>query len=130
MTQDRPGRAELLEAVAEYLLTEVRNAVPREQRFQVLVAANICAVVAREIHAGPEPLLLDLLLFNSLLDRDVPEVNDLNRDTRASQAELARRLRSGALDDRLDEVAAGLREHIRRQLAIARPGYDEHDSQD
>jgi Domain of unknown function (DUF6285) len=125
MTQDRPGRAELLEAVAEFLFTEVRNAVPREQRFQVLVAANVCAVVAREIRAGPEPLLLDLLLFNSLLDRDVPEVNDLNRDVRTSQAELAQRLRSGALDDRLDEVAAGLREHVRRQLAIARPGYDE-----
>ena len=125
MTQDRPGRAELLEAVAEFLFTEVRNAVPREQRFQVLVAANVCAVVAREIRAGAEPLFLDLLLFNSLLDRDVPEVDDLNRDVRASQAELAQSLRSGALDDRLDEVAAGLREHVRRQLAIARPGYDE-----
>jgi len=125
MTQDRPGRADLLDAVAEFLFTEVRNAVPREQRFQVLVAANVCAVVAREIRAGPEPLLLDLLLFNSLLGRDVPEVDDLNRDVRASQAELARRLRSGALDDRLDEVAAGLREHISRQLAVARPGYDE-----
>jgi hypothetical protein len=125
MTQDRPGRAELLEAVAEFLFTDVRNAVPREQRFQVLVAANVCAVVAREIRAGPEPLLLDLLLFNSLLDRDVPEVDDLNRDTRAAQAELAQSLRSGALDDRLDEVAAGLREHVRRQLAVARPGYDE-----
>ena len=126
MTQDRPGRVELLEAVAEFLFTEVRQSVPREQRFQVLVAANICAVVAREIRAGAEPLFLDLLLFNALLDRDVPDVDDLDRDVRASQAELARRIRSGELDDRLDEVAAGLREHVRRQLAVARPGYDEN----
>jgi len=125
MTQDRPDRAELLEAVAEFLLGEVRGSVPREQRFQVLVAANICAVVAREIRAGPEPLFLDLLLFNALLDRDVPEVDNLDRDVRGSQAELAQQLRSGALDDRLDEVAAGLREHVRRQLAVARPGYDD-----
>ena len=126
MTQDRPGRAELLDAVAEFLFTEVRNSVPREQRFQVLVAANVCAVVAREIRAGAEPLFLDLLLFNSLLGRDVPEVDDLDRDVRAAQAELAQTLRSGAFDDRLDEVAGALREHVRRQLAIARPGYDEH----
>jgi hypothetical protein len=125
MTQDRPGRSELLEAVAEFLVSEVRGSVPREQRFQVLVAANICAVVAREIRAGAEPLFLDLLLFNSLLDRDVPEVDNLDRDVRESQAELARHIRSGALDDRLEEVAAGLREHVSRQLAIARPGYDE-----
>jgi hypothetical protein len=130
VTQDRPGRVELLEAVAEFLFTEVRGSVPREQRFQVLVAANVCAVVAREIRAGPEPLYLDLLLFNGLLERDVPDVDDLDRDVRASQAELARRLRSGALDDRLDEVAAGLREHVSRQLAVARPGYDGNQSAD
>jgi hypothetical protein len=124
MTQDRPGRSDLLEAVAEFLFTEVRGSVPREQRFQVLVAANVCAVVAREIRAGAEPLLLDLLLFNSLLGCDVPEIDDLDRDTRAAQAELARSLRSGAFDDRLDEVAASLREHVKRQLAVARPGYD------
>ena len=124
MTQDRPDSAELLDAVAEFLFTEVRGSVPREQRFQVLVAANICAVVAREIRASSEPLFLDLLLFNSLLDRDIPEVDDLDRDVREAQAELARELRSGNLDDRLDETAAALRDHVSRKLAIARPGYD------
>ena len=124
MTQDRPGRAELLEAVAEFLFAEVRDSVPREQRFQVLVAANVCAVVAREIRAGPEPLLLDLILFTSLLGRDVTGADDLNGEVRAAQADVARRLRAGDFDDRLDEVAADLREHVSRKLAIARPGYD------
>ena len=126
MTQDRPGRAALLEAVAEFLFTEVRNSVPREQRFQVLVAANVCAVIAREIRSGPGPLLEDLLLFHSLLDREVTGTDDLNSDVRAAQVEVASRIRSGAFDDRLDEVAAALREHVRRKLAIARPGYDEN----
>ena len=73
MTQDRPERAELLDAVAEYLFAEVRPAVPREQRFQVLVAANVCAVVARELRAGDEPLREDLAMFRDLLGASAGE---------------------------------------------------------
>ena len=51
MTQDRPDAAELLESVAEYLFAELRPEVPSGQRFRVLVAANVCAVVARELRA-------------------------------------------------------------------------------
>ncbi|HKH40900.1 MAG TPA: DUF6285 domain-containing protein, partial [Solirubrobacterales bacterium] len=61
--QDRPDAADLLDSVAEYLFAELRPEVPREQRFKVLVAANLCAVVAREIRAGEEPEQEDLTLF-------------------------------------------------------------------
>jgi hypothetical protein len=127
LTQDRPEAAELLDAVAEFLFGQVRDAVPREQRFQVLVAANLCAVVARELRAGRRPLEEDLELFSALLDRDVPEasVAELAAAVRESQAELARRLRAGDLDGHLEEVGGALREHVRRKLAVARPGYDE-----
>ena len=47
MTQNRPDAPELLDALAEFLLAEVRDWAPREKRFQVLVAANLCAVIAR-----------------------------------------------------------------------------------
>ena len=67
--QDRPTAPELLESVAEYLFGELRPEVPREQRFKVLVAANVCAVVAREIRAGEEPDEADLALFSELLVR-------------------------------------------------------------
>ena len=53
--QDRPTAPELLDSVAEYLVAELRPEVPREQRFKVLVAANVCTVVARESRAGEEP---------------------------------------------------------------------------
>jgi hypothetical protein len=33
-------------------------------------------------------------------------------------------LRSGELDDRIDELAPRLEEHVRRKLEIARPGYE------
>jgi hypothetical protein len=116
--QDRPTAPELLESVAEYLFGELRPEVPREQRFKVLVAANICAVVAREIRAGEEPDAEDLALFNDLLGGDASDVH-------AAAAELSRRLRSGELDDRIDELTPRLEEHVRRKIHIARPGYED-----
>ena len=115
--QDRPAAPQLLDAVAEYLFAELRPEVPREQRFKVLVAANVCAVVAREIRAGEEPDRADLALFAELLGSEVDDVH-------AAAAELSRRLRAGELDSRIDELAPRLEEHVRRKLEIARPGYD------
>jgi hypothetical protein len=115
--QDRPTAPELLESVAEYLFGELRPEVPGEQRFRVLVAANLCAVVAREIRAGEAPDREDLALFQDLL-------GDQFDDVRVAAAELSRRLRSGDLDDRIEELTPRLAEHVRRKLEIARPGYD------
>ena len=115
--QDRPTASELLDSVAESLLAELRPEVPREQRFKVLVAANVCAVVAREIRAGDQPDREDLALFGELLGKEVD-------DPRAAAAELSERIRSGAFDDRIDALTPRLEEHVRRKLDIARPGYD------
>jgi hypothetical protein len=114
--QDRPTSAELLDSVAEYLFAELRPEVPREQRFRVLVAANVCAVVARELRAGDQPDREDLELFGELLGSEVA-------DPHAAAAELSERIRSGELDDRIDELAPRLEEHVRRKLEIARPDY-------
>jgi Domain of unknown function (DUF6285) len=125
--QDRPDAAELLEAVAEYLFAELRPEVPKEQRFRVLVAANVCTVVARELGAGEAPDREDLALFSELLGEPAEPAADpdaLADQARESAAELAKRLRSGELDDRIDELAPRLEEHVRRKLDIARPGYD------
>jgi hypothetical protein len=124
VTQDRPEAAELLDAVAEFLFAQVRPAVPGELRFRTLVAANLCAVVARELRAGERPLRDDLELFASL-GADPGDVDaDLRERVRAAEAALAHRLRSGELDDRLGETAVALRAHVARKLAVARPGYD------
>jgi len=124
--QDRPDAAELLEAVAEYLFAELRPEVPHEQRFKVLVAANVCAVVARELQAGEAPDREDFELFSELLGESATppdEPDALAERARESAAELARRLRSGELDDRIDELTPRLAEHVRRKLEVARPGY-------
>ncbi len=64
--QDRPTAPELLDAMAAKLFGEVREWVPRDRRFQILVLANLCAVIARELRAGGAPDAADLELFKGL----------------------------------------------------------------
>jgi Domain of unknown function (DUF6285) len=92
--------------------------VPRERRFQVLVLANLCAVIARELRAGEGPDQADLELFERLGGGTINE-----GDVREAARALAAELRAGRLDDELASVMAGLREHVRRKLEVARPGY-------
>jgi ABC-type branched-subunit amino acid transport system ATPase component len=123
--QDRPSAPELLDALAELLFSDVREWVPRERRFQVLVAANLCAVVARELRAGEDPSAADAQLFRSLLDEEAgdPARGEAEAEARDAAERLAKRIRGGALDAELEEVAGRLSEHVRRKLDVARPGY-------
>ncbi|HYU59586.1 MAG TPA: DUF6285 domain-containing protein [Solirubrobacterales bacterium] len=125
--QDRPTAPELLDALAELLFADVREWVPRERRFQVLVAANVCAVVARELRAGEDASLADVALFRSLLGAEGPEpaIDQAEAEAREAAAELAWEIRQGNLDGEIEQVAGSLREHVKRKLEIARPGYAE-----
>jgi hypothetical protein len=114
--QDRPTAPELLDAMAADLFSEVREWVPRERRFRILVLANLCAVLARELRAGDESSRLDRELFTELSGSPA-------EDARSASVTLAAAIRRGDLDDRLPEVAERLREHVARKLEIARPGY-------
>jgi hypothetical protein len=97
--QDRPDAPELLAAVARYLFEDLLPHVPDDQRFSVRVAANCCAILAREWDAGP------------------------GRPDRAAQARLARAIRAGEHDGRLAETAAALRDDVAAKLAVAHPGW-------
>ena len=124
--QDRPTAPELLDAMATDLFGKVREWVPRERRFQILVLANLCAVIARELRAGAEPSLADVRLFRELLRMPTEPhtpAHEADLAARACATDLAAAIRRGDLDDRLDDVAARLREHVVRKLAVARPGY-------
>lgn len=114
--QDRPTAPELLDAMAADLYSEVCEWVPRERRFRVLVLANLCAVIARELRAGGEPSREDLELFSGLGGFEADDV-------REAATALAAAIRRGDLDDRLPEAIAGLRQHVERKLEVARPGY-------
>jgi hypothetical protein len=96
--QDRPDADELLEALERYLRDDLLDAVPAEHRFRVRVAANVCAILARET---------------------APAAPD-----RAEQRALAAAIRAGAWDDRLPQLAARLRDEVRAKLAVDHPGWD------
>jgi hypothetical protein len=115
--QDRPTAPELLDAMAAKLFAEVREWVPRERRFQVLVLANLCAVLARELRAGEAPGRADLALFN--------ELGGAAPDPREAAAALAAAIRAGRLDGELETAIERLREHVARKLEVSRPGYAE-----
>jgi Domain of unknown function (DUF6285) len=94
---DRPSALELIEAVTEFLSTEVLPAATdHRQRFRTLVALNALGIAYRELHAGE----------TSLSDEEL--------------AELARRIRAG---DVRDGDHALLKEHVAAKLRVSNPGY-------
>jgi hypothetical protein len=106
---DLPDPPALLEAVREFLSDEVEPELDGRVRYHLKVAINVLAIVERELrladeHAARHRERLDRLGFDG-------------------DAELADALRSGALDDRLAEVAAELRAMVADKLAVARPDH-------
>jgi hypothetical protein len=115
--QDRPDASELAAALAQFLLEQVRPAVPRELRFQLLVAANTAGILAREAAVGEAGIADERARLAQLLGEPLD-------DARAAQRQLADAIRAGALDDRFGEAVEVLRESVRAKLAVAHPGYD------
>jgi hypothetical protein len=115
MTQDRPNAAELVAAVREFLERDVMAATDGRVQFHTRVAVNVLNVVERELQLGPELEPGERARAAALLGHD--------GDANALERELATAIRSGALDDRLDEVRAHVRTTVREKLLIANPAY-------
>ncbi len=95
---DRPTALELIEAVTEYLSTEVLpSATDHRAKFRTLVALNALGIAYRELQAGTDVGLAD-----------------------DEAAELARRIRAG---DVRDDDHARLKEHVAAKLRISNPAY-------
>ena len=118
MTGDRPDARELIAAVAQWLTEELAPALEPGPRFQAIVAAQGLAITARELDLRPEHAAADAAAFETLL----PGVSA--GDPRHLRMALSRAIALGHYDDDLARVSTVLREHVRRKLAIARPGYD------
>ena len=98
MTYDRPTALELIEAVQEFLSTEVLPAAPdHRQKFRTLVALNALAIARRELDASNTVLL-----------------------SHEDVAALARRIRAG---DPPDDALPLLKEHVAAKLRISNPAY-------
>jgi hypothetical protein len=100
----RPTAAELVEAVAEFLETDVRESTTGQVNFHARVAANALRMVERELLAEADGATREALA-------------DMGFD---DEAQLAAAIRSGELDD---HVLGALRALVSDRLAVAHPGY-------
>jgi hypothetical protein len=104
---DLPDAAALLEAVREFLSGELEPQLEGRLRWHAKVAANVLAVVERELRLGPE--------------QAARHRERLQRLGFESDAALADAIRAGQLDGQLPQVAEELREMVADKLAVARP---------
>jgi Domain of unknown function (DUF6285) len=102
-----PTPAELIEAVREFLTDEVRPATTGRVAFLARVAANVLAIVERELELGPAVA--------------AEHRERLARLGMTDDAELAAQIRAGALDDRIDDVVGVLRASSLARVRIANP---------
>ncbi|HEY5024341.1 MAG TPA: DUF6285 domain-containing protein [Acidimicrobiales bacterium] len=106
---DIPSAAQLLDAVREFLESDVLPATEGRVRFHARVAANVLSMVGRELALGPGHAAAHASRLDALGVH--------------SDAELAAAIRSGALDDRAQEVLAAVRATVADKLAVANPSY-------
>lgn len=103
----RPTGAELVDAVRRFLADDVMEATSGKTGFHVRVAANALAIVERELEFGP-----------SLQANREQRLAALGVDDERSLAEA---IRSGALDDRLEEVTAAVYQSVVDRLRVNNP---------
>ena len=126
--QDRPNATELVAAVRGFLEADVAPALTGRRRFHALVAANVLAIVERELVREEERVLDEWQRLARLLDvtGDPPPRLELAlRGVRDLEERLADRIRAGDADagEFAERVRAHLRATVLEKLRIANPKY-------
>lgn len=106
---DAPELTQLVEAVREWIERDVITGTEGRLSFHARVAANVLAMVERELALGEQ---------HERRHRERLDLLGL-----ADEAELAAAIRSGRLDDRMDEVRELVWESVRDKLSVANPRY-------
>ncbi len=112
--QDRPTALELLAAVRGFLEREIVPSLEGRRRFHTLVAANVLAIVERELAGEEATLLAEWTRLADLLHvrGDAPtRIEALRISVRAMATELAARIRRGDAD--AGPFATAVRAHVR-----------------
>jgi Domain of unknown function (DUF6285) len=106
---DAPSMRQLVQAVREFLETDVLPAVDGRVRFHSRVAINVLGMVERELELGHEQARAHFVRLVRLGYGD--------------DAALAAAIRAGGFDDHYDLLKAALLEAVRAKLQVANPGY-------
>lgn len=125
--QDRPTALELIVAVRGFLEDDVVPALQGRRRFHALVAANVLAIVEREL-AGEEEeaLVAEWTALGRLLGEagePPPRLAGLRAGVRTRTETLTSRIRAGDADAGAwaSEVRAQVRATVRAKLSVADP---------
>ena len=106
---DAPSAAQLVESVREWLQHDVLASTEGRLQYHARVAINALSIVERELAVGAE--------------QQAAHAERLRTLGVADDAELSAAIRSGALDDRLEEVRDLVWQSVRDKLAVANPKY-------
>ena len=125
--QDRPTARELLEAVRLFLEDDVVAALDGPARFHARVAANVLAIVGRELEGEESLLVAEWTRLATLLGRGSDTPPARLAALRAAVAEmtdaLCARIRRGDADASpfRDAVRAAVTASVAEKLAVANP---------
>ena len=123
--QDRPTTAELLDAVQGFLERDAVPALEGTLKFHARVAANLIAIVARELAAEDEQLAAEWLRLDGLLGGMAMPSDSaaLRAALGVRTAELCERIARGDADAGpfRDAVLAHMRATVREKLTIVNP---------
>lgn len=112
-----PAASLLLEAVREFLDLDVRLNTSGRTQFHSRVAANVVAIVERELSLSPA--------LQTAISETLRVLGISNDDAPQGVIALAAAIRAGDYDDDLEGVAAALRPTVTLRLAIANPKHFE-----
>lgn len=122
---DRPTAEELLGAVRRFLADDVVPALDGHLKYQARVAANVCAIVGRELASQDKHLHGEWRRLTALLEEATPrpESRDaLETELLAMNEALVQRIRSGGADRGpwRQQLVAHLRQTVADKLEVAK----------
>ncbi len=106
---DLPTAQQMVGAVRAWLADDLSSQLSGATKFHARVAANMLAIVERELGVGDA---------HAVVHRE--RLAGLGVD---DDAALAAAIRDGAFDDRMDEVTAAIRASLVDELSVSHPGY-------
>ena len=113
---DQPSAVELVKAVQAFIETRAMPELKGHTAFHARVAANVLAIVARQLEQGPASDAAELIRLQTILGRTDGDLDALNR-------ELCRLIRTGKISTGDAALGRHLRETTVAKVQIDQPNY-------
>lgn len=126
---DRPSAVELIKAAQRHLAEEVAPALNEPRlRFRTLVAANVLAIVGRELSLAESQAAAEWERLAQLLNRQQERPLSPRRQTEeiaAMNRELCRQIEAGRFDEaqQWQTLLTHCQQTAEEKLAVANPGF-------